>query len=143
MPPSSPSLNVSLWSYNSETWRRTLTASRQTSTPMPSPGRTNTFRFMRSCGRTSLGGCFRLEHLRGRLAADNILYEHNNLFISKSLLVVRHLCELVLVRLQFFSGQGEAEVFRTLLERVAAAVLPKDEPALGNTAGFRRNDFVS
>src|SRR4051812_19798346 len=99
MPPSSPSVSLTECLNLSATWRRTRTASRVTSVPMPSPGNTSMFRFKVVRFLNYLG---RLGHwLHGML-----LNQGEDLFIHQALLaMIGKRRELGVNQIQMFPGE--------------------------------------
>src|SRR5438128_12066631 len=82
MPPSSPSVSFSECFQTSATRRSTRTASRVTSVPMPSPGRTRIDRFMRS--------------VRGHLLRLHLLHfldQRDDLFVEQTFFAIGQRCE--------------------------------------------------
>src|SRR5450432_2077919 len=98
MPPSSPSVNCRLWWNLPATWRSTRTASRVTSTPMPSPGSTSTLRSMRTHESISR------RHLGLLTGAD----QRHDFFVHQALLaVIGYRGEAKVEVVQFRPGKSE------------------------------------
>src|SRR3954453_5738480 len=116
MPPSSPSVSFKQCFHFAATCSRTRTASRVTSVPMPSPGRTRTFRSMPLVRR----------HADRLFAA--LPDQRDDLLVHEALLaMVGYGREPVVEGVQLFAAQLIAQILAALVERVAAAVFSENQ----------------
>src|SRR5215471_3131077 len=131
IPPSSPSVTLSWCFHLLATWRRTRTASRVTSVPIPSPGSTSTFRFMKWLLR------------RRAYGLSDLVNERDDLLVHQALLAsVRSLRKALVQFLKLGLIQVEAEILGALIQRVTSGVLAKHELAFGYAHAARVDDFV-
>src|SRR3954452_6788808 len=130
IPPSRPSVRFRVCFHLVATYCRTRTASRVTSVPMPSPGRTRTLRFMNSVCQSDLG-------LPALVDQDDDFLVHEAL-----LAVVGNSGEAMIEAVEFALGERITQFGGALVERVPAAVFAKHETAFGYADGARVDNLV-
>ena len=118
---------------------RTRTASRVTSTPIPSPGSTRTFRFMDIDRGESRTDC---ATSATAARADYLWTTRSDLLVPQALLAVGQGGEPVIDRVELLCAEIETQLLATVLQSVATAVFTQHQLAFGNSDRLRIDDLV-
>src|SRR3569833_106620 len=130
MPPRRPSRSVSWCFHFSATTRRTRTASRVTSRPIPSPGSTRMLRFHVLAVSYRLG-YFATATRHGR-----------DFLVHEAVFVIGQGGHLSIDRVELRGAEIKTQLFATIFESVATAVFTQHETAFGNADRLRIDDLI-
>src|SRR5579863_2395237 len=141
MPPSRPSVSRTVWFHLRATCCNTRTASRVTSVPIPSPGRTRMLRFIWVEFFCQPLWVFQ-PSVGSRLLSLRVFNQGGDLFIQHALLAIRQRGEAMIQAIQLVAGQGKSEILAALVERVPPAVLAQHELAFRHAHTPRIDNLV-
>src|ERR1043166_3304879 len=122
MPPSRPLVRLSECFHFCATRRSTRTASRVTSAPIPSPGNTKIFRFIRCYVQVRIVAknayATSVRHRLLRLLLLRLADQNDNLFVHQPFFTVGQRRETTIEIVQLFPRERESKILAALIERM-------------------------